>query len=39
MSQAVGPGGIASEAERAAVQRPWGGSLAVARVAASMAAE
>ena len=37
MSQAVGPGGRASQAERAALQRPWGRSMALAGVVASMA--
>ena len=37
MSQAVGPGERAPQAERAAMQRPWGGSMALAGVVASMA--
>ena len=37
MSQAVGLAGRAPQAERAAMQWPWGGSMALAGVVASVA--
>ena len=39
MSQAVGPGGRAPRAERAARQRPWGRSMALAGAVASVVVE